>query len=442
MSQRHALLLPVLFAVLCLAAAGADGAEAKKNKGKKATVKNPAGKVLTQVLVRNSKDKTWRPALAKQAVRYGELLVGGYGAAIANTAGTVQLTLLGDIAGLSPFPIIESAVIFNNPKREAGLDLDFTLDRGRVDIVNLKKKGAAKVRFHVQQNAWDLVLGEGDTHVALELYGRWPRGVPFKLDGGPEHVPQMDLVLLVLKGTVHLKADGQQFHLEAPPGAALIQWDNIHGWDKSPTPQDKLPEWAEDNASITAVGKLKKETLVEFRKAVRQTSLEEALDAFVQSDNPSERQLAVYVMGATDNLERLGKVLNAARYPDVWQHGVLALRHWIGRGPGQDQILYNLLLEKKKMAPAHAATILQLLHSFGDAELAQPETYEVLIEYLGHEILGIRGLAHWHLMRLVPAGRKIAYSPLDPPEKRAKAQDEWRRLVPSGQVPRKPSVEK
>ena len=100
-------------------------------------------------------------------------------------------------------------------------------------------------------------------------------------------------------------------------------------------------------------------------------------------------------------------------------------------------ILDNALVNQGKIPPAHAETILQLLHSFGPTELASPETYDVLIEYLNHDVLGIRGLAHWHLERLVPSGKKIKYNPLGTPDERSKAQVEWRKLLPSGELPPK-----
>jgi hypothetical protein len=83
----------------------------------------------------------------------------------------------------------------------------------------------------------------------------------------------------------------------------------------------------------------------------------------------------------------------------------------------------------------HAETIMQLLHSFGEADLARPETYQTLIDYLDHNLLGIRALAYWHLYRLVPAGRDLGYNPLDPKDAREVAIKKWRELVPPGKVP-------
>src|SRR6185437_11135006 len=81
-----------------------------------------------------------------------------------------------------------------------------------------------------------------------------------------------------------------------------------------------------------------------------------------------------------------------------------------------------MLVNKRKMPVAQAQSIMQLLHSFDDTVLAQPELYKMLVKFLDHDRMGIRGLAHWHLSRLVPAGKKIGFNPLDPKEKRDKAR--------------------
>jgi hypothetical protein len=145
-------------------------------------------------------------------------------------------------------------------------------------------------------------------------------------------------------------------------------------------------------------------------------------------------------MGAMDNLRGLAMVLAASKHPDTWDHGVRALRHWIGRGPGQDQKLYDALIKEGKFSELEAETVLQLLHSFGEDQLTKPELYEVLIDFLEHDRLAIRGLAHWHLYRLVPDGRKIEYNPIAPKEDRHQAVEQWRKLVPPGKLPPEPKV--
>jgi hypothetical protein len=147
------------------------------------------------------------------------------------------------------------------------------------------------------------------------------------------------------------------------------------------------------------------------------------------------RRVAVTLMGATDDLDRLGAALMNAKHRDVWDNGVLVLRHWIGRGPGQGQKLYKLLIMKRKMPARQAETVMQLLHGLGEDELQEPATYQALIRLMASDRLAVRGLAHWHLSRLVPAGRDIGYDPLAAPEKRAAAIKRWQELIPPGKLP-------
>ena len=77
---------------------------------------------------------------------------------------------------------------------------------------------------------------------------------------------------------------------------------------------------------------------------------------------------------------------------------------------------------------------MQLLHSPFDREA--PETFETLIAYLKHRKQGVRELAHWHLVRLAPIGRKIPFDAGGTAEDREKAAAAWRELVPAGTLPK------
>ena len=84
------------------------------------------------------------------------------------------------------------------------------------------------------------------------------------------------------------------------------------------------------------------------------------------------------------------------------------IRHWLGRCPGQDQKLYQTLTTARGYTAAQAKIVMQLLFGFYRGRAIQvPETYEVLIDYLAHEKPGIRNLAAWHQVRLVPQGKAI-----------------------------------
>jgi hypothetical protein len=427
---RRGLTLALLAGLVGPAAARADEPKADAAPGR-AVGKCVTGKA--SVFRREAFGKPWQIVSQGEELPAGQMLLGTPDAAIESADGAVHLTMMSDLSGLSPFPIVENAVVLRD---EPGVDLAFTLDRGRVDVANRKKEGAARVRVHVHKESWDLTLEEPGAQIALELFGRWPRGVHFNPKPGPKDVPTSSLIFLVTRGEVSVKGEGQQHLLKAPPGPALIEWDSVTGMDATPHRLEKLPAWAEQGARDTDQARERRAALGRMRKRVEETSsITGALEELVKSDEPADRRLAVYAMGATDDLHGLGEALKDAKHPDVWDNGVLALRHWLGRGPGQDQRLYRGLMERANFSAIEAETTLQLLHSFGEADLARPETYETLIDYLDHDKFAIRGLAYWHLSRLVPEGKELGYNPADDKDARQVAIKKWRKLIPPGKLP-------
>jgi hypothetical protein len=136
----------------------------------------------------------------------------------------------------------------------------------------------------------------------------------------------------------------------------------------------------------------------------------------------------------------MGKALSESKSVEEWDFGITILRHWLGRCRGQDQKLFSTLVELRGYTPDEAKTIIQMLFGFSDTDIRQPETYEVLIEYLKHEKPGIRNLAAWHLVRLHPPGKSIAFKPDGSKADNEKVYEEWKKLIPTGKVP--PALDK
>jgi hypothetical protein len=385
------------------------------------------------LLRREAPDKPWQVIKEKEELFTGDELLGGSGGTVEARGGAVRLEVIGDMDGTAPFPVLETVFVLHEAQ---GADLDFTLDRGRVRLVNTKEQGAARVRLRVRDWAGEVVLTGPGASAALEIYGRWPAGVPFRNESRPGEAPVLAWFVLALKGEVVLKGPRHEFTLTAPPGPALLEGDTLGEDEPSPQFLDKLPAWAAGPGGSERAKKLSA-VMARWRKRAAETSVSEATDELLRSDDEAARRSAVLLLAALDDMGRLGDALVNARHQDVWDAGIVALRAWIGRGPGQDQKLYRLLAEKKTIPPREAEAILQLLHGFGDDDLKQPETYHALIAYLGSERLSLRELAYWHLRRLVPAGRKIDYDPLAPKEKREAGIKAWRQLVPAGELPPK-----
>jgi hypothetical protein len=390
--------------------------------------------VKATIIRRTGPRKPWKVVAKNGRLYAGDLLIGLPGAALVSRNGAVRLDLLADLDRLSPHPIREAAVVLHENR---DTDLDVTLDRGRIDLVNRKKKGAAKVRLRVRYETWDLTLEEPGATVALELYSSWPAGSRFTEEPGPKDAPTADLVILVLKGQALVRHGDVGHGMTAPPGPAMIEWDSVHGQDQTPKRLEKLPLWAQTGGQESLLARKKKDLLRRWRKTVVAKGIDAAVAQFLDSDKMTDRALAVFVMGATDDLRGLAKAVREAKHPDVLETAVVTLRHWIGRAPGQEQILYNGLIKVGQYDPVDAKTVVQLLHSFGEDELARPELYQALIDFLDHEKFGLRALAYWHLRRLVPQGEAFGYNPSDPKEKRDAAVAKWRKLIPEGKMPPK-----
>lgn len=410
----------------CVRAADKESAEDRTEAVAKSM--SPKGWLLT----REESGKKWQVVPQNGPLHAGQLILGVPGARLENEAGTVELLLTNDFDAARP--VREPGVTLHKSSK---VDLDFTLERGLVVFTNKKKKGEAHVRFRVGGKDWLATLDTPGAQVLLKLYTCWPAGSPFNHDPGPMDVPLAQLTVLVLEGEAAIKFQGAQWAMKAAPGLAQIQWDNLCGCDPSPQRLDKAPCWAcapENDEGRQRVQKMRA-ALKRYSTVIGKQGFEKAIEEFLKSDNPLERRAAIMTLAATDQLPRLGKVMRETHHADVWDSGILALRQWISRGPGQDEKLYKGLIDTKQFTPLEAETILQLLHSPGEEELKRPETYQMLIGYLGHDKLPIRALAYWHLYRLVPACRRLHYDPAAALAERRKMRDQWRNLIPSGTIP-------
>jgi hypothetical protein len=103
-------------------------------------------------------------------------------------------------------------------------------------------------------------------------------------------------------------------------------------------------------------------------------------------------------------------------------------------------VLLGGALRSMQRRPPRAETVLQWVTSFGDDELAQPESNEAMIQHLNHENLDIRGLAYRHLSRLLPARKEFAYNQMDEEDAGTKAIEKRKKLNSTGHIPAKPNV--
>jgi hypothetical protein len=421
---------------LAVCLAGAGSVRADEPRQAQSASRALVGKCVTPsaALLHRRPGGRWQLIKPGEPVYSGESLVALSGASIANDTGSVLLSLWPDLDRLSSLPVLESAAIL---KESPGKDLDFTFERGRVEVTNKHKgKEPARVRVHFGKNqTWDLTLATPGARVALVLYGRWPRGTSFRPDAKTGEEPTADLSLFVLNGEVLLDTHTDQYALHDPPGPAFFHWDSVVGADAGPERRDQLPDWARRSTAAKPQGNELTVALGRLRQHLESTPVREALTQMVHSPDAGDRRIAVYALGAVDDLPDLLAALADSEHEDTREAAIVTLRAWIGRGPGQDTRLYDFLVQSKDYSRNQAETVVQLLHSFGENQLARPATYGALIDYLLNDKLAIRQLAIWHLDRLVPAGRAILYDPAGSSQARQEAFKQWKKLVPNGKLP-------
>jgi hypothetical protein len=432
---------PVAAALVMVAPAGPIPAGPIAGEGQGAE----AGRCLSPfgtLFRRQAPDQPWTAVDPKQPVPDNTVLLAlpGGRAEVESANGAVRLELWGNMPELSPSPVLGSAVVLHH---EPGVDLSLTFERGRIVLVSTRARQPVRVRVLVGKTPWEITLHDKGDEAALELYGRWPHGVPFSREARSGQGPTLVLECLDVAGGMDVKTGGDQFTMHAAPGLNYLHWDSAGGLESGPQRLAKPPRWYEAGSARSPEALRVRQVEEKLRERLRDQGLERALaNLFASADADRERDEAeitrafvVFSWGATDNLARLLVELGDPKHAEVREAAVEALRHWIGRGPGQDQKLYGFLKRREKYSPAQAEVVLDLLHSPFDREA--PETYQTLIGYLRSDRASIRELAVWHLDRLAPAGRSIRFNPGGPPEEREKAYAQWKKLIPDGSLPPK-----
>lgn len=414
-------------------------------------------KHLSQVgglLVNEQPGQPWRTLGYHGDIHTRDLLLAlpGIQASLETSPRAVELTLWGNLPKLSEFSGLESAVILHDSRT---FDLDFTLRRGRVLVTNRKESGTARVWLRIEGAAFQVTLGEPGDSVCLGLYSYWPRGVPFSLSPKPEDSLIQTLNIQAINGQVDVKVHGVQHSLAAPPGRSFFHWDNVNGPDATPRQRRELESWADPRRKPPVNAKPLLEAIAKYQTTAKdndpRTVLFDILSAarsLAEGENEESKrekakaltEFALFGLAAINDIDRVMQALNDPNHAEARREAVIALRHWIGDHAGRDRLLYQFLMDQLKYTKAHAATVLQLLHSAYPAD--EPETYETLLAYLLHEKLAIRELAWRQLSRLVPEDIAIPYDPAASPDKRAKAYDTWKELIPSGSLPARKAKKK
>jgi hypothetical protein len=363
----------------------------------------------------------------KSDVPAGQLLIALFGAEFISPGGGVNVRAVADVGQRGPFSVLEAALRFH-PTKDA--DLDLSLERGIVVLTNTKKSGPANVRLRLRAETFSIELHEPKARLAVEVYGRHLPGPP-KLDDPKADDPVANIAFFALEGESNVTAEKHTSRLHAPPGPALYLWDNVSR-SAEVIRYESLPDFAkpmseDERKKFEALGALAK-------KWADEPSVK-TLESAATSQEAMERKAAVVALGAVDNLSGLMKVLNNKDHADTRDMAVLVIRHWVGREAGQSVRLYEHLTKNENYTPVQAKNLLHLFNGIEKEKLRRPDTYDLLIHALNHSKMPARELARWHLIRLVPDGKSIAYDAAGAEEQRLEAIAAWRRLIPEGELP-------
>jgi hypothetical protein len=358
-------------------------------------------------------------------------------------------------------PVLESVVILQD--REAGFDLSFILDRGRVQLANVKENNQeARIRLRFLRQEWDLTLSS-QGEVVLDLCG-----LPFwSTDRPGKSEPRPCLDLTVKSGSVQVQLPQQYLNLKELshlrweyPGNSRPRVDQLPKsppwWSLSNMKKEieNSPMKEEDKKAFAGAFTKAQTSLMDWSNILGgsfkdNTSGTEKLDTVVSTvkaqvevgKDSDNQDVGVLFLAALDAIEPLVVLLRDTRYPHVRGVARFALQSWLGRDPGHGNRLVKLLkvLEGSEEV---AQTIVRLLHFYPPTALENPETYKELIGFLTHPNPVVRDLAFWHLVRLGASGRLpeeakgMAYDPNGKPEEWAATAALLKKLLEEGKLPK------
>ncbi len=373
----------------------------------------------------------WQTPMLYDAVPAGAELIAlpGVRALLECQEGDVRLILAGNLPEFSSTPVLESVVELKHPS--AGLDLEFVLKRGRVQMENHKETSAAKIRAHIQGKALDFELFDRKTIVALELFSRWPEGAPFLKKTRIDHQPIGELIFLVAKGKAVLQVSNGKHTLWGP---SLYRFNTL-GDVEGPLALKKVPDWFQPALDPPQQVKTLQTAVEKLRVIIADRGAAAGIAKAQDNPDVSLRQVAAYSGTGLDNPAAGLAALKDSQSKEVRAAGIHALRHYIGRGTVEDVKLYQTLLADKLM-PGQASIVMELLHGFGPEARQRPEIYDALISYLQSDQLLVRELAAWNLARLVPQAKDVGYDAAATLEERRRSVVQWRQWIPEGQLPK------
>jgi hypothetical protein len=371
---------------------------------------------VPSVLVARVRGKDWARVPTRGAVYTSDEVVSlpGFTSEVLTKAG-VRLTLRGSVLDFAVNHLMaylmESAVVLH---ASDAVDLDLTLERGRIYLKNERPKGPAKVRLRFETEAWDLTLEE-KAEVGVDLFRAYPRGTDYKAGEGP----RCEVYLCALRGEVAVRTDAvQTSNLEGPghpteKKPAVIAWNNVAGRVEGPGRLAKVPPiWDKAPPNTPRAREMTKELRELARQMSKAPNVARPLRDLLDKDAPLPREVALYCFTGLDDVDRLIDRLGDAEESHAQDRAtaVFCLRRWLSQDVGRAKQLFDektgtgALVLRPDGAPGYtrgeAQNILYLLFDFSDEDQRNPDTFLALADRLESRKVAIAELAYWHLRRL------------------------------------------
>jgi hypothetical protein len=356
----------------------------------------------------------------------------GYRSLIALDAG-LHLTLWGNLPEFSPSPpVLESVVMLHDAS--PGIDVELTLDRGRVILANRKASGLVRVRVRFLSEVWDVELPEGTGEAALELWTLPNASLGLFTKGRVRVVTPRETVEL---------GDRKRLSWTSQEPSVFYRADLAERPDWWAKPPDRsapgvqkalrsLLDWS-DLLGGSNTDPAKRKTAVGPVVTTIKTQVEEVKD-------PDNQDVGIFFLASLDEIEPLIGFLKDRENANVRGVTLFALQTWLSRG-NQHADELKRILERRGDSPQKAERIVKLLHFYPPEAFDKRKTYEDLVGFLDDDNLLVRDLALWHLDQLGVSGRlppeaaAIRYDPAWDRDRRLPAIEQWKKLVSEGRVP-------
>jgi pSer/pThr/pTyr-binding forkhead associated (FHA) protein len=393
-----------------------------------------SGTTRPSVLVqRTGENYPWTVLRSGQAVSTANALVSlpGYESLVSLGSG-LRLNLWGSLPEFGA-PVLESAIMLNNPA--LGVDVDFTLDRGRVEIDGSNHKGPARIRIRFLREVWDVVLLERGSKVCAELWhtqARSPDGEVVRCFG------------LFSRGKVSIKTGRKELAYSAP---ARTAWSSAQPERVFEKKLAAPPAWWEKPPPPSPAASDALLSLGDWVKRLDQSPhpIETIMTVVGESADRTDRLLGLWFLAALDEVPHLIDFLrnNDPAHADIRSTAAYGLRDWLARNGPQRDALTRQIKDRLALSPSNAALVVSMLAPISAKASEDPATYQTLISHLNHDRLEVRHLAAMHLYaelkyRMPKDALAIDYNPTDEPDKRRQAVAKWHALIPPGKLPVRP----